>query len=139
MEMEMAPITANVVAAFLDWGLRKACTPSAIASTPVRAVEPEAKALRMMNSDRACSGWTGMFEEAATGQPPRHRARPTASVMKTQTTKPYVGMANRVPASLTPRRFARAMITIRPSAMDTRWSANSGAAETMAMVPAVTL
>ena len=38
------PIIASVVAAFLDFGLRKAGTPLLIASTPVRAAQPEEKA-----------------------------------------------------------------------------------------------
>ena len=38
--IDIAPITARVVAAFFACGLRKAGTPSAIASTPVNAVAP---------------------------------------------------------------------------------------------------
>ena len=44
--MEMIPIIPSVVAAFLDLGLRKAGTPLEMASTPVSAVQPEAKARR---------------------------------------------------------------------------------------------
>ena len=40
----MPPISASVVAAFLLFGGRNAGTPLAIASTPVSAVQPEAKA-----------------------------------------------------------------------------------------------
>ncbi len=40
------PIIASVVAAFFDLGLRKAGTPLEIASTPVRAAQPEEKARR---------------------------------------------------------------------------------------------
>ncbi len=40
----VVPITAIVVAAFFDFGGRKAGTPFEIASTPVSAVQPEAKA-----------------------------------------------------------------------------------------------
>lgn len=40
----IAPISASVVAAFLLFGGRKAGTPLAMASTPVSAVQPEAKA-----------------------------------------------------------------------------------------------
>ena len=42
--IDIAPITARVVAAFLAWGLRNAGTPSAIASTPVNAVAPDENA-----------------------------------------------------------------------------------------------
>ena len=40
----MPPISASVVAAFFDFGLRNAGTPLLIASTPVSAVQPEANA-----------------------------------------------------------------------------------------------
>ncbi len=49
---ERKPIAASVVAAFFALGLRKAGTPLLIASTPVSAVQPEAKA-RMASSTRA--------------------------------------------------------------------------------------
>ena len=44
IDMAMVPMRARVVAAFLLLGLRNAGTPLAIASTPVRAVQPEANA-----------------------------------------------------------------------------------------------
>ncbi len=40
----ITPRTASVCAAFLPCGRRKAFTPFAIASTPVRAVEPDENA-----------------------------------------------------------------------------------------------
>ncbi len=46
----VAPITAIVVAALRDLGRRKAGTPLEIASTPVSAVHPEAKARRPSTS-----------------------------------------------------------------------------------------
>ena len=42
--MPIAPISSSVDAAFFDCGRRNACTPSAIASTPVSAVAPEENA-----------------------------------------------------------------------------------------------
>ena len=44
--MAIAAIGSSVFAAFVAWGFLKALTPFAIASTPVRAPEPEAKARR---------------------------------------------------------------------------------------------
>ncbi len=49
---ESTPIAASVVAAFFALGLRKAGTPLLMASTPVRAVHPEAKA-RIVRNTRA--------------------------------------------------------------------------------------
>ena len=57
----------------------------------------------------------------------------------TRATKPYVGTANRMPASRTPRRFASVTNSTRPIAMMTRCWASDGAAEVMAIVPAVML
>jgi hypothetical protein len=76
----MAPMMASVVAAFLDWGRRNAWTPSAIASTPVRAVEPDEKALRMRNRVKECSGSRGSPALGALGQPSRQEASPARSV-----------------------------------------------------------
>ncbi len=44
MVIARAPITTRVMAALRDRGLRKNGTPLLIASTPVRAVQPEANA-----------------------------------------------------------------------------------------------
>ena len=46
----------QVAAAFLALGGRNAWTPSATASTPVRAVDPEAKARRMTRAPIAVTG-----------------------------------------------------------------------------------
>ena len=80
MEMLIAPMIARVAAAFLACGRRKAWTPSAIASTPVSAVAPEAKARKIRNRARANSGSSGRPAEVAWGQWLRHRANPTARV-----------------------------------------------------------
>ena len=86
--IETAPMTASVVAAFLAWGRRNACTPSAIASTPVSAVAPDENARAIRNSDSVCS--TSMCRSAvsAVGQSPRHRTNPVTRVMATMTTNP---------------------------------------------------
>ena len=46
----MAPMHVRVAAAFLASGLRKAGTPSAMASIPVRATAPEEKPRRSRKS-----------------------------------------------------------------------------------------
>src|SRR5437773_8314864 len=48
----ITPIHTIVVAAFLDFGLRKAGTPLEMASTPVRATAPDENPLRRMNKPR---------------------------------------------------------------------------------------
>ena len=51
--MEMAPMTASVVAALRACGRRNAGTPFEMASTPVSAVAPDEKALRIANTPMA--------------------------------------------------------------------------------------
>jgi hypothetical protein len=51
--IDRAAIIASVVAAFLDFGYLNAGTALEMASTPVRAVVPAEKALRMMKKVRA--------------------------------------------------------------------------------------
>ena len=50
IEIAMAPMSASVVAAFLLLGARNAGTPVAIPSTPVSAVQPDAKARNARNA-----------------------------------------------------------------------------------------
>src|SRR5690242_12379909 len=49
-EIAITPRIARVAAAFFPCGRRNALTPFAIASTPVRAVEPDENARRSTNS-----------------------------------------------------------------------------------------
>ena len=51
---------ASVAAAFLAWGRRNAWTPSAMASTPVSAVDPDANARRIRNRVRV--PWASIVE-----------------------------------------------------------------------------
>ena len=53
----MPPISASVVAAFRLLGGRNAGTPLAIASTPVSAVHPEAKARSAKNTSASPVSW----------------------------------------------------------------------------------
>ena len=84
----MAPMMANVAAALRDCGRRNAGTPSAIASTPVSAVAPDEKARSRRNTVIPVSACTSRLAVAATGQPPRHRAKPTTRVKATIATNP---------------------------------------------------
>src|SRR6266571_58436 len=52
-EIAIAPMTSSVRAAFLPGGGRNALTPFEIASTPVRAAAPDAKARSTTNSPTA--------------------------------------------------------------------------------------
>ncbi len=51
---------------------------------------------------------------------------------------PYVGIANTVPDSLTPRRFTNVRTAIIPTDTPTACGASSGTAETMFATPAAT-
>ena len=61
-----------------------------------------------------------------------------ASIAKTQTTKPYVGIANTLPDSLIPRRLISASTATSPRDRLTAWGASEGTAETMLATPAAT-
>ena len=95
MVMEMAPMTAIVVAAFCGLGLRKAGTPLEIASTPVSAVHPWEKA-RSTSITRASparfvspgSAAMPYWADSATGaSPTRYRKSPVAIMISTPPTK----------------------------------------------------
>ncbi|GBC87296.1 hypothetical protein HRbin12_01299 [bacterium HR12] len=86
--MLMVPMTARVVAAFRACGRRKACTPSAIASTPVSAVAPDENARSTRKTVSACSGSRWSDADGAVGQPPRQRTKPVMSVRYTIATNP---------------------------------------------------
>ncbi len=84
----MTPMIPRVIAAFLAFGLRNACTPSATASTPVRAVDPEAKARNIRRRDTAATGSRSAVEETACGHSPSaHSTNPMISITKTVVTK----------------------------------------------------
>ena len=52
--------------------------------------------------------------------------------------KPYVGIANRIPASRTPRRFTIAISAIAASDSATRYGASDPTAEVIAKTPLAT-
>jgi hypothetical protein len=108
-----------------------------MASTPVRAVVPAAKALRRRNAVRADSGSRCSPALSACGQSPRHLTRPVIIKTRMATTTPYVGTAKIRPDSFEPRRFARVTSAISPIVRATLCSATLGTAETIASPPAV--
>ena len=133
-----APMMASVAAAFLACGRRNACTPSATASTPVSAEAPEENARSSRNSVTVATGSMGRLAVSATWHSDRHCQSPVRIVPATITTKPYVGIAKKAPASFTPRRFAAVTNATSSDAIRTLCSSREGAAEVIATVPAVT-
>src|SRR3954466_6673088 len=108
----IAPSTSSVFAAFRPCGRRDGVTPLAIASTPVRAVDPDANARNTTNAVTAPMPPASGCGAAACGHvPSAQRTRPTPTSAKIDATNPYVGSAKRIPASFTPRRFANAIST----------------------------
>src|SRR5437899_6630611 len=85
----IAPRTASVVAAFFPCGFRNALTPFAIASTPVKAVDPDANARSTTNVVTAPKPAATGCETVACGQPVvAHLASPTPMSAKIDRTKP---------------------------------------------------
>ena len=76
MGIAIAPMSSRVDAAFFACGRRKACTPSAMASTPVSAVAPDEKARRTRKSVRRTIGLSSRSAVSAVGHPPRQRTTP---------------------------------------------------------------
>ena len=104
------------------------------------AVEPDENACRITNKlsgaaalARSCAAST----DSAAGQPPAHRTRPITTITNTDMMNAYVGTAKRMPASLTPLRFASVSRTMNPAATATACSATAGKAEEIATTPAV--
>ena len=131
------PRSASVVAAFLLFGLRKAGTPLLIASTPVSAAQPDAKARSTRNAparpmspcSKPSSGSTSSTALSAMGSDPvAKRTNPTTAMDPTPSMNRYVGIAKRVPDSLTPRRLSSVSSTTSPMANDTSWPRSAGSA-----------
>ena len=132
--IEIRPSSSSVVAALRDFGSWNAGTPLLIASTPVSAVVPEEKARATMNSRaRPAKVSSGTISQSALGacsSSPcaiRHSAYPTMPKMPSM--NPYVGMANRVPLSRTPRRFITVSRVISPIDIATACSSTAAYAE----------
>ena len=111
----------RVVRAFLAWGSRKTLTPLEMASVPVMAELPLAKARRRkkaetprMSPPLACpSGSVPWLDDALGRSPAASRPRPTTMSTAMLAMKKYVGTANTRPASRMPRRLPKARITTK--------------------------
>src|SRR5690348_12127329 len=143
MLMVITPMMDSVLAAFRLFGRLKLGTPLLTASTPVNAVQPWENARNASSSAAApaaeCTGWTPNDADSATGRSPitaRHAPQPI--IAKTTATKPYVGIANTVPDSLTPRKFITASSATKPSDMATAAGRSIRNAEVIASTPAAT-
>ncbi len=131
---------SSVRAAFCACGCLKAVTPFEIDSVPVRATEPEAKALsttKMLSAPAPRRERMRHGRRAGTSRT-AHFPMPTASVPYRTSRKPYVGNANRKPDSRTPRRFPSVRSTMQPSESATRCDSSPGTAEVSAKTPAAT-
>ena len=134
-----APMIRSVRAAFLPAGRRKALTPFEIDSTPVSAAAPDANARRSTKTPTAPAPAASGCGTWACGQAPAaHFETPVPIITKNATTNAYVGTANRIPASRTPRRFASVRISTKSSERGTLCEASDGAADESATTPAVT-
>ncbi len=89
MLTDSPPMITNVRAALRPLGLRKAGTPLLIASTPVRAVQPEANARiarNTVNSPPTRVTWgSGSVALTASGSPPPKTAWPAAKANNSPT------------------------------------------------------
>src|SRR6266536_2537079 len=138
-EIAITPRMPRVVAAFFPLGVRKAPTPFEIASTPVRATAPEANARTSRKTpiapDPTVTGWGTV----ACGQlPATHFPTPTATSTNIAATKEYVGRANAIPDSRTPRRLTSVRTPTAARERATLCESTDGASDVIARMPAAT-
>src|SRR6476469_1099154 len=144
MATARVPIAVNVRAALRALGGWKAGTPLLMASTPVRAVQPDENALRARKSSASpvrpvCWACTDQPALSATGASPMSaRVRPTPLTVRMHATNTYDGTANARPDSLVPRRFIMVRPAITATAMATRCGLRLGTAEMTLSTPAAT-
>src|SRR5262249_50129024 len=135
----IAPIARSVPAAFFPAGGLNALTPFEIDSTPVSAAAPDANARRTTNTVIApVPAVIGSGTCACGHVPTAHFETPVPIIAKNATMNAYVGTANRIPDSRTPRRFASVRMRTNSSASATLCDASDGAADASATTPAVT-
>ena len=131
---------ASVDAALCACGRLNAGTPFEIASTPVSAVAPDENAFSNTKSPTApaveAASWIGSTSTSTAGHPPRHWPRPSTSNATIDSTKPYVGIANSMPDSFEPRRFARVTKATKKTHSTTACSLATGSADPIANTPA---
>src|SRR5215472_14199536 len=131
----ITPIQIITVAAFLDSGARNAGMPFEIASTPVSAEHPDAKALRRSHRVTAVLVVAG---RAAAVNVPNGWITSTTSISANITMKKYVGMEKIIPDSRSPRRLPTATSAIAPMPMATACGIVAGNADVIAATPAAT-
>ena len=137
--MAIAPIATSVSAAFRPLGRRNAPTPFEIASTPVSAADPDAKACRMTSTPTTAVPAASGFGTSACGHAPsRHWPTPVPIMTNMTATNPYVGIAKSTPDSRTPRRLTTVSSTTNASDSPTLCGSSEGAADVSASTPAVT-
>jgi hypothetical protein len=121
-----------VVAALRLFGGLNAGTPLEIASTPVSAAHPEenVRSSRKANA-RPVNSRSAAIVRAALGAvrsspSTKMRTSPVSSMPTMTIRKPYVGMANAVPDSRSPRRFIAVSTATAVTATPTLCSATYG-------------
>ena len=136
------PSTTRVWRAFFHSTGRKAGTPFEIASTPVIAVLPDAKACSAMNSGTPANSPRPSPEPTTAGapwsEPVANRTAPITSIVRIVAMNTYVGTEKNRPDSRTPRRLPNAMRTMKKTAISTRHAAVDGISATTAATPAET-
>ena len=135
----ISPRTPSVVAAFRPFGGRNALTPFEIASTPVSATAPLAKARTRRNTVTVPAPAATGFGTVACGQAPvAHFQTPVPTSTYMAATNAYVGSAKAIPDSRTPRRLTTVSRTTNARHSPTVCGASAGAAEVSASTPAAT-
>ncbi len=139
------PSSSSVVAAFLLFGGLNAGTPLEIASTPVSAAQPEEKVRNSRKMNAKLVRWLFSAEMTrpalgARSSWPRTkmRNRPVRIIPTMTTMNAYVGMANAVPDSRSPRRLTAVSRTTAPTAKMILFSATNGTTEPRLFTPAET-
>src|SRR3989304_10190090 len=96
-ESRMPAIQARVTLAFFASGYLNAGMPSEIASTPVSAVQPEAKALRRRKRPSDCVGAASDSGAVTSAPAKRDLVRPTPIIRVTLGVKRYGGSGKILP------------------------------------------
>jgi hypothetical protein len=134
-------ITVSVVRALRHSGARNAGTPLDTASTPVMALQPSAKArIRSNRPSVSAPGMSGVAGVAVGASPRSVRSSPTPMSRSIEPRNRYVGTANTLPLSRTPRRLTSVTRTMHTAEIGTIHVAGmAGNAEVIAATPAATL
>ena len=127
------PSSSSVVAALRLFGGLNAGTPLEMASTPVSAAQPEenVRSSRNANAKLVRSCCSASITRPALGAvrswpSTKIRTRPVSSMPMMTIMKPYVGIANAVPDSRSPRRFIAVSTATAITATPTLCSATNG-------------